>query len=516
MLFLSLFMVTVRLKDVFMKTILTCSEMKSLDAYTIREMGVPSAVLMERAALSVAEKIMEYLSGKPEASVLCVCGSGNNGGDGVAVARLLHNAGLRAVICMAGNEAHFTEETARQVRIAKNYGVPFADADSVDMNGFQVIVDALFGVGLSRTIEGKYAALIDRINRSNVYKAAVDIPSGIHGDTGQVMGTAVKCDLTVTFAYKKSGHLLYPGRTFSGHTICADIGIYSHGGNSYAKSFEPQDAAGFLERDPAGNKASFGKILFLAGSAGMCGAAYLCAAGALRTGAGMVMIRTPEENRIPLQTLLPEALLSLRADSEERRRVYEWCDIASAGCGLGKSEDSVSELLSLLQYCRETEKPLVLDADALNLLAEHPDWYSFLGPNTVLTPHPGEMSRISGFSIEEIKADPVRTASEFAKRTGAVIVQKDACTVTASPDGEIYINESGNSGMGTAGSGDVLCGIISGVLAVSRHLRSGKSPAGPAAAGVYLHGMAGDRAAAELGMSGMKAGDIIDFLPRIS
>ncbi len=499
-----------------MKTILTCSEMKSLDAHTIREMGVPSAVLMERAALSVAEKIREHLADQPSASILCVCGSGNNGGDGVAAARLLHNAGYRAVICMAGNEAHYTEETARQVRIAQNYGVPFADPGSVDLNSFQVIADALFGVGLSRSIEGKYAALIDRINGSGAFKVAVDIPSGINGDTGQVMGTAVKCDLTVTFAYKKSGHLLYPGRTFSGHTVCADIGIYSRGDDSFAKSFEPQDAAVYLKRDPSGNKASFGKILFLAGSRGMCGAAYLCAAGALRTGAGMVMIRTPEENRIPLQTLLPEALLSLKDSREEQKRAYEWCDIAAAGCGLGRSEEASSELLSLLRHCRETKKPLILDADALNILSEHKDWYSCLGPNTVLTPHPGEMSRISGFSIEEIKADPVRTASEFAKRTGAVVVSKDACTVTASPDGEIYINESGNSGMGTAGSGDALCGIISGILAVSRDLRSGDSLAGPAAAGVYLHGMAGDLAAAELGMSGMKAGDIIDFLPHIN
>ena len=619
-----------------METILTCSEMKLLDQHTINDIGVPSAVLMERAALSVAKEVMNLFPGDHKSenrSILCVCGSGNNGGDGVAVARLLHNAGYNAYIYMAGNHSHYTEETARQVSIAEAYKVPFLDEGCLDLS-FDIIVDALFGIGLARKVEGKYAGYIERINRNNAVKVAVDIPSGISGDTGQVMGSAVKCSLTVTFAFRKAGHILYPGRTYCGRTICSDIGIYENSRTHDTKisdracthdirmndstrtreigmsdsagtneigmsdsacthdirindsacthdikindsgctheigindsicangmySFEPEDLAAVLNRDADGNKGTFGKVLAVTGSSGMCGAAYLCASGALRSGAGMVMIRTDAENRIPLQMLLPEAMLSCADSSDGLKRIGEWADVFACGCGLGQSGEAEQKVLWCLEECHKTGKPLVLDADALNILSKHPEWYKYLGAHTVLTPHVGEMGRISGFTIEEIKSDPVKTAVSFAKKTGAVVVQKDACTITASPDGQIFLNRSGNSGMGTAGSGDALCGIIAGLLAQNHkavtyngaqtgnessdkkkntaaentgyitakktvYTATGKTvytttvkSAYIAAAGVYLHGLAGDEAALQNGQAGMKAGDIVEALKAV-
>lgn len=492
-----------------MQIILTCGEMKELDSRTIEKIGVPSAVLMERAALSVFKEITSRFSCT---TVLCVCGSGNNGGDGVAVARLLYNAGFDAEIYMAGDPAHYTEETARQVKIAENYGVPFTDHFT---EGHEVIVDALFGVGLSREVTGKYAELIEKMNVQPSFRAAVDIPSGINGDTGQVMGAAVKCDLTVTFAYRKAGHLLYPGRTYCGETVCADIGIYAAYPSLSAVSFEKNDLRHYFQRDPAGNKSDFGKLLCVTGSRGMCGASYLCAAGALKTGVGMVMIRTTEDNRIPLQTLLPEAMLSTAEGEAEDERVFAWCDAVVLGCGLGMTEAAAARVLWYLKACHETKKPLIIDADALNLISKHEAMRQYLGRHTVLTPHPGEMSRISGYTVEEIKNNPAMTSRSFAVKTGAVVVQKDACTVTASPEGQIYLNSSGNCGMGTAGSGDVLAGIIGAVVCLRSRKTFDPDFGGAAAAGVYLHGLSGDEAASMKGQASMTAKDIIEALPQV-
>ena len=492
-----------------MQTILTCGEMKEADSRTIENIGVPSAVLMERAALSVFKEITSRFS---RTSVLCICGSGNNGGDGVAVARLLYHAGYDAVIYMAGDPAHYTEETARQVKIAQNYGVPFIDHFEED---YAVIVDALFGIGLSREVTGKYADLIEKINCRQAFKAAVDIPSGINGDTGQVMGIAVKCDLTVTFAYRKPGHLLYPGRTYCGETVCADIGIYAPKPSMAPLSFEKSDLRDYFKRNPAGNKSDFGKLLCVTGSPGMCGASYLCAAAALKTGVGMIMIRTTEENRIPLQTLLPEAMLSTVKGEKEEKRVFDWCDAVVMGCGLGTTEEAKAQVRWYLKACYEEQKPLILDADALNLISENKDMREFLGSHTVLTPHPGEMARISGYTVPEIKKDPIMTAYSFAQNTKAVVVQKDACTVTASPEGSVYLNGSGNCGMGTAGSGDVLAGIIGGIVAGLTRRDTNADLGKAAAAGVFLHGLSGDEAAKAKSTASMTAKDIIEALPQI-
>lgn len=498
-----------------MKEILTCSRMAALDKHTIEQMGVPSCVLMERAALAVTEELKKHFdrSRASREKVLVVCGSGNNGGDGIAIARLLHLAGIPVELYLLGKEENMTVETARQLRIARNYSVP--EVNNPAIHEYTTIVDAIFGVGLSRPVEGRYGRVIDELNAADAFRVAVDIPSGISGDTGEIMGTAFRADLTVTFGFRKRGHCFYPGRAFSGEVHVADIGVYTAPtGEPSAFHLEMDDLALLPELLPWSHKGTAGKILFVAGSPGMCGAAYLSAGAALRCGAGMVKIQTPEENRIPLATLLPEAMLSCAFNEEENRRNLDWCDVLVIGPGLGASDEGRERAEWFLSHGKKAGKPMVLDADGLNLLAGNPGWKEYLGADTVLTPHMGEMSRLLGSGIPEIKASPVKAAAEYAKETGAVCVLKDACTVVA--DGEsVYLNLSGNAGMATAGSGDVLSGILGAVLCMCRKQKNGFSTGLQAALGVYIHGLAGDRAAAAAGKRAMTAKDIIRFIPEI-
>ena len=490
-----------------MKQIVTCKEMKTLDGNTIDRMGVPSCVLMERAALKVAEEIETRLNDrKQKERILCVCGSGNNGGDGVAIARILKLHGYHTGLYLAGNPDHRTEEMQRQLNIAVNYQVPIVN--NLETEEYTTIVDAIFGVGLSRPIEGRYKDVIDTLNQMDAWKVAVDIPSGVNGDTGVELGTAFRADLTVTFAFRKAGLCLYPGRKYAGKVIVADVGIYENKEiQSHLWQTEKRDIGCLPDKIPDGNKGTFGKILIVAGSPGMCGAAYLSASGAFATGAGMVKIVTPEENRIPLQTMLPEAMLDCGVDYAKD---FEWCDIMVIGPGLGTDETSSGKVQWFLKAAAKEKKTLVLDADGLNLLAQHPEWKNWLGGHVILTPHMGEMSRLTGKTVHELQADRITAARGLAAETGAVCVLKDACTVTAAPDGTAWISLAGNPGMATAGSGDVLSGILAGVQAMFLHEGSVLSKTGiHAALGVMLHGAAGDLAAEETGMAGMKAGDIV-------
>lgn len=512
-----------------MKQAVTCAGMKALDAGTINKMDVPSCVLMERAALKTAEELDRILSARKEQEkILCVCGSGNNGGDGVAVGRILKLWGYDAEIFMAGNPDHMTEETRRQKKIADNYQV--REVNNPDWDEYTTIVDALFGVGLARPVKGRYAELIRQMNGTNAFKAAVDIPSGVDGDTGQELGAAFRADLTVTFAYRKAGLCLYPGRMLAGRVVTADIGIYAdpEGEISPEKIFYPEqeDLNILPPRIASGNKGTFGKVLAAAGSEGMCGAAYFAAGAALTAGAGMVRILTPEGNRIPLQTLFPEAILTCISDkdtdaekTEKFQNAYRWSDVLILGPGLGISTESTEKALWFLKAASADRKPLILDADGLNLLAAHPEWKKYLGAHVILTPHMGEMSRMTGKTISELQADRIGASRELAADTGCTCVLKDACTVTAAPDGTVFLNLSGNPGMATAGSGDALSGILAGTvcrfLSVSKKEKDRPDFSFQAALGVYLHGLAGDLAAKETGVPGMRAGDIIRSIPGI-
>lgn len=496
-----------------MKEIVTCSEMKQLDGMTIKEKGIPSCVLMERAALKAVEE-MEKGFGKNE-KVLVVCGSGNNGGDGIAVARLLHLKGIPVEIYMAGEEARMTEDTALQRKIALNYQVRFVN--NPRWNEYTTIVDAIFGVGLQRDVKGSYYQLIRQMNDAHARKVAIDIPSGVNGDNGREMGIAFRADLTVTFAFRKRGLCFYPGRIYAGSISVADIGIYgSKEKENQTWHLEKSDLRDLPKRVAYGNKGTFGKVLLVAGSEGMCGAAFLSAAAAFAAGAGMVKIQTVEENRIPLQTLLPEAIISCTFHEEENEKNLEWCDVLVIGPGLGISGKSRERAQWFLSHGSQSGKPVVADADTLNLLAMHPEWRRYLTDRVIVTPHLGEMSRICGKSIGEIQNAMAETAAAFSEETKAVCVLKDACTVITDGNGSTYFNLSGNAGMGTAGSGDVLSGVLAAVCCMYLPYPGTAPEIGKQAAlGVFLHGLAGDMAAKKIGMHGMTARDIIRMLPQV-
>lgn len=501
-----------------MKYAVSCSLMKKLDQDTIENKGVPSLVLMERAALKTAEEMEMVLGkkGKKETHrILCVCGSGNNGGDGIAVARILFLHGYPSEIYLAGNPDHMTRETAAQLKIASNYHIPVVN--NPQFSEYTTIVDALFGIGLARPAEGFYAELIHKMNRSDAWKVAVDIPSGVNGDTGAVMGTAFEADLTVTFAFRKTGLCLYPGRRLAGRIVVADIGICKETSLMEERwYFQKDDLCLLPKRNQEGNKGTFGKVLAVTGSAGMCGAAYLSSAAAFGCGAGMVKILTEDENRVPLQTRLPEAMTECREDEKSFQEAFDWCDVLLAGPGLGMSEKSRKKVKWCLEKAGKTGKQMILDADGLNLLTRNPEWKKYLGPHVVLTPHLGEMSHLTGISIPDIQADREKAACQYAAHTGAVCVLKDASTVIAGPDGTVWLNLSGNPGMASAGSGDVLTGILAGLFCMYRNRTlTAKEKTQIAALGVFIHGKAGDLAVQKTGEYGMKAGDLIPAVSRV-
>ena len=497
-----------------MREIVTACEMKALDRNTIETAGIPSLVLMERAALKTAEELRKRLKNESRERILVVCGSGNNGGDGLAIARLLHLAGIETCFYLAGKEERMTEETKCQLKAARYYGV--LQEHNLRTDEYTTIVDAIFGVGLARPVEGSYARLIRELNEADAFKVAVDIPSGVNADTGFEMGTAFRADLTVTFAFRKRGLCFYPGRMLGGEIITADIGIYPEPKQKLQVHYlGKEDLSLMPSRLPYGNKGTFGKVLLVVGSPGMCGAAYLSAAAALKCSAGMVKIQTVEENRISLQTLLPEAMVSCEFNEEQNRQMLNWCDVLVIGPGLGVSGRSRERAQWFLSYAAECGRPVILDADGLNLLSVHDEWKKYLGENVILTPHIGEMSRLNKTMISDIQDALMETAYEYAKETGTVCVLKDACTVTAGPSGETYLNLSGNAGLATAGSGDVLSGVLAGVLCMYLSAEKKIPPVQLAALGVFVHGLAGDRAAEVCGKRGMTARDIIRFLPEI-
>lgn len=492
-----------------MNDIVNSKEMKSCDQGIIEHYGVPSLVLMERAALSVVEEIKRRTT--KEKSVLIVCGSGNNGGDGIAIGRLLYLEGYKVCIVFAGKETSASEETKTQLTIARQYQVPITTA--IPDAAYDVVVDSLFGIGLCREIEGQYYDLISHMNAMTGLKVAVDISSGINGDTGAVMGIAFRADVTVTFAFAKIGHLLFPGADHTGELLVKEIGIDAHGFLGSMPKVHvatKEDLMSIPKRPNDSNKGTFGKVLVIAGTVNMAGAACFSAKAAYRTGAGLVRVFTHQANRTIVQSLVPEAILTTYEESSESelKKILEcidWASVIVIGPGLGQSQYACLLVETVL---KNASVPCIVDADALNLIAKH---HMDLNQchSLIVTPHIGEMSRLSKQSIQEIKADPILTASTYAMEQGTVTVLKDARTVIALPDGEVYINISGNSGMSTGGSGDVLTGIIAGLLC------QGVDCAKAAYFGVLVHGLAGDAIAKHVGQRSLMASDIIDGLPLV-
>lgn len=504
-----------------MKVSVTGGQMKQIDRDTIGRIGIPSMVLMERAALAVADAVEQLAdakeSGRRTARVLVACGTGNNGADGIAAGRLLHLRGYDVTVLLAGNPEHASEEHRSQQIIAENLGVPVVEYQDFIPGSCDIIVDAVLGIGLERNVEGQYRELLLMLRAGKDRKVvAVDIPSGIHADTGHVMGTALQADVTVTFGYRKTGMLLYPGRTYAGRVQVADIGfsdvsLQETGWDALV--LEQEDLKRLPARQADSNKGTYGKLLLVAGSRGMSGAAYLGALAAYRTGAGLVKILTVEENRAILQGQIPEAIVETyqREEAEESSSAFtdfmeqqcSWADAIVLGPGLSREPYAGNLVETILAHAYV---PIVIDADGLNLIAGCPELSAYYTENIIITPHIGEMARLTKKTVSDIKESPAAAAAEYAGRYGVTCVLKDAATVIAGRDGEIYLNTSGNSGMAKAGSGDVLAGVIGGLLA------QGAEPVDAASLGVYLHGLAGDRAAKMLGKRSILAHEIADNL----
>lgn len=482
------------------------AQMKEADRYTIQELFVPPLTLMERAAAACADWIRKN---RQDITNICVvCGSGNNGGDGFAIARMFQEEGRRVTAVMAGNPEHLTEEAAYQKKLfEKTDGIL---CDDFPENEYSIIIDALFGVGLNREVTGKYSEIIRKMNACPGYKVAVDIPSGVSSDTGKVLGTAFQADATITFQARKSGLLFEPGKSCAGKLITADIGISGHTFKEDMKvAYMPElcDYRKLLpERKPDSNKGTCGKVLMIAGSKGMSGAAYLNALGAYRAGAGLVRIYTAEENRVILQEQLPEAVITTYElfDERELLKLLNRADTVCIGSGLGMSEKSRKILRTVIE---NAEVPCVIDADGLNLIAENKKYKDMLRKKKIiLTPHMKEFSRLTGKSVEEIQSGRSDILRAFTKETGVTCILKDARTLILSGNNRICINPSGCAAMAKAGSGDVLAGIVTGFLA------QGVKEEDAAVLGAYLHGRAGEYAASVRGRYSILAREIADNL----
>ncbi len=490
-----------------MKRIVNSEEMKYCDSNTISYFGVPSLVLMERAALSIAAYVPQEL--KNSGRVLIVCGNGNNGADGLAAARLLYQKGFDVTAVQIPDNGKRTQENQIQRNILIQYGIPVLDSIPEDVP-YVCIIDALFGVGLSRAPKDIYAQWIQRMNHLTGYKIAADMPSGVSSDTGNAYDPSFQADLTVTFAYQKAGQILFPGCEKCGNVIVCEIGITDESWLERRPScyaYEKKDLQKLPQRPQRSNKGTFGHLLAIAGSRNMAGAALFCAQAAYGTGCGLVKIYTPEDNRIILQNAVPQAILDTYdtkspLDTQQLSEALKWADVIVLGPGLGTD----SHACQIVSFVMEQAKvPLIVDADALNIIAMYPELLNNCPAKLILTPHPGEMSRLCRKPVSEIQDAMVQTAADFARQYSLICVLKDAVTITAS-DAAVYFNTSGCSAMAKAGSGDILTGIIAALAA------QGMPPEDAAAMGVYIHGLAGEKAAEQKGCYSVLSGDILNAI----
>jgi NAD(P)H-hydrate epimerase len=501
--------------------------MRRIDRECIRR-GTPGHVLMENAGRAVAEEARRILRPIEHKHFLVLVGPGNNGGDGLVVARHLHDwkSQVSVYLCSPRPEGDANLEQLQQrnlpcIDTAQDkdlslLGEMLASADCV--------IDALFGTGRARPIEGVFAQVLERVNqlkqkKSSLVLIAVDLPSGLDADTGEVDPACPRADDTITLAFPKTGLFRFPGAEMVGKLSIADIGIPAELAEDTGLELLTDDwAASLLPKRPLdANKGTFGRVLVVAGSINYIGAAYLACSGALRAGAGLVTLATASSLQTVLAAKLTETTYLPLPETETGVIAREAVDIINdnlnsydvllLGCGLGQSEPG-SQLVPSLLF-RENLPRLVLDADALNILSRIPGWREKLAGDAILTPHPGELARLGGLTVDEIQSDRVGIARKFAREWGKTVVLKGAFTVIASPDGGCKINPFANPGLASGGTGDVLSGAIAGLLAQSLSLNDA------AGLGVYLHAKAGEVIRGMIGDAGMLASDLLPVLPLV-
>lgn len=506
--------------------LLTAEEMQMLDSRAIKELGIPGVVLMENAGLQVLEIIYKILGNPKGKKITIFSGKGNNGGDGFVVARHLINAGAEVKTLLFADVPEVTGDAKINLNILQAMGhkvYSVGNPNSVNIVKLallytDLVVDAIYGTGFKGEMPEHVGNIIELINESETTVVSVDIPSGLEASTGKVRGVCVKASKTVTFGQAKLGLLIQDGPRYTGELIVADISIPDSlvkglGVNRFLTT--PEVIRNILPfRPDDGHKGTFGKVLVIGGSAGMSGAAVLTGQGALKAGAGLVTIGVPDGLQLfvdaavteTMTRALPEtgdgsiALEALAAASD----LMDKADVLAIGPGLSAQQETVDFVRKLVA---KLDKPAVVDADALNALAGFTEILRESKAPMVLTPHPGELARLLEMTTEEIQENRIETATLAAKEWDKVVVLKGYRTVIAAPDGTVYINPTGNAGMATGGSGDVLAGIIAGFLAQGMELMEA------AVAGVYFHGAAGDLGKGQKGMLALTAGDLLDFLP---
>lgn len=505
--------------------LLTAAAMREVDRRAIEELGVPGAVLMENAALGVVEAMTARFPRVERVSI--VCGPGNNGGDGLAVARHLLARGYQVRVALADGGRALSGDAALQLRILEAIGLAplrlAADEEPEPLvawlAGGELLVDALFGTGLSRPLAGWAGRLVEALDRLPIPRLAVDIPSGLDGDRPEVPGPVLRADLTVTFAAPKVALVLPPASGLVGELVVSDLGIpgwlvdEAPGGLHLLCGDEL--AAALPPRPPESHKGSFGHLLLAAGSPGKAGAAILAARAAVAGGAGLVTVATPaplaatvELGSLESMTLalpatgsgsLALAGLDLLLAAAEAR------DAVALGPGFGE-EPEARELAR--RFSLACPRPLVIDADGINAWAGQPERLRERRAPTVLTPHPGELARLLGRDLAEVRSDRLGAVTRAVEATGAFVVLKGHRSLVATPDGEIHVNPTGGPAMASGGSGDVLTGLLGALLAQQ------VEPGTAAALAVHLHGLAGDLAAAELGGPAVPAAELVRFLPK--
>ncbi len=493
--------------------ILNAEEIRLADRYTIEHEPIASIDLMERASMAFVKAFEEHFPAPRK--VWAMAGTGNNGGDALAIARLLSERGYEVHACIARySERASADMKSNELRLRRESNVPLHEIWPGDafpeIERAAVIIDGLFGSGLNRPLSGFAAEVIEYLNALPCYRVAIDIPSGMFTDRLS-SAPVFRSDLCITFQCPKLAFFMPENQDYTGYWEVVDIGLdpsFIERLESPWHMTDPEDLQSLWRpRKKFDHKGKFGHVLLAAGKRGSIGAAILSARAALQSGAGLLTAHLPACGYTAMQTAVPEAMVRVDEAEDEISKIPldEKYNCVAAGPGMGVSPATAGALEELL---RSVNVPLLLDADALNLLALHPEWWELLPKNSILTPHPGEFARLAGKS--ESHFERVERAREMAMERKVVIALKGACTAVCLPDGYVFFNPGGNPGMATGGSGDVLTGVIAAFLA------QGYPPADATRLGVYLHGLAGDLAAEEHGELGVTAGRISEKIGQAS
>ena len=505
--------------------LVTAKEMKALDVQAQNDYAMPGILLMDNAAQAVAEAVHEALTALEGERVVIFCGGGNNGGDGLGAARWLQSYGVnvRAFVVGAALDAVQGDAALELAMFTKAGGRVEALSTEDDWvlaelaaSKADVLVDALLGTGFHGELEGDILRACELLNKSEKYILAVDVPTGVNADNGAVSENAVRADHTVTMALVKTGLLLYPGREYCGDIELADISmpvklVEEYKSDKYRLTDEIVRELLPLRKANA-HKGDAGRVVICAGSPGYTGAAALASDAAVKAGAGLVSLYTPLSSRDVLAIKLTEVMVHGLLErmpgilgggaASDVASSAEAADVLAIGPGLGTSESTQEAVRTILQ---KITTPVVIDADALTALAGHTEILAAMQAQKVLTPHPGEMARLTGLEIAEIEADRINIAKKYAEQWQAIVVLKGAPTVIGCPNGTVYVNSTGNSSLATGGSGDVLTGIIAGLAAQEISLQEA------AICGVYLHGLAAELTGIDIGLA---AGELADLLPQ--